>query len=114
MQVEFDADGKAIGVTSEGETAKCKKVVCDPSYLPEKVPSRSVEFFLIGNQMFLQFTFCFYITSFSEKWRNWQVKKVGKVARAICIMSHPIPDTNDSHSAQVILPQKQLGRKSDM
>ena len=25
------------GVTSEGETAKCKKVVCDPSYLPNKV-----------------------------------------------------------------------------
>ncbi|GMI74652.1 RAB GDP-dissociation inhibitor [Hibiscus trionum] len=77
-KVEFDADGKAIGVTSEGETAKCKKVVCDPSYLPDRV------------------------------------KKVGKVARAICIMSHPIPDTNESHSAQVILPQKQLGRKSDM
>ncbi|KAL3843789.1 hypothetical protein ACJIZ3_001192 [Penstemon smallii] len=77
-KVEFDGDGKAIGVTSEGETAKCKKVVCDPSYLPDKV------------------------------------QKVGKVARAICIMSHPIPDTNDSHSAQVILPQKQLGRNSDM
>lgn len=45
---------------------------------------------------------------------NVQVRKVGKVARAICIMSHPIPDTNDSHSVQVILPQKQLGRKSDM
>eukprot|EP00268_Persea_americana_P043415 TRINITY_DN4364_c0_g2_i1.p1 TRINITY_DN4364_c0_g2~~TRINITY_DN4364_c0_g2_i1.p1 ORF type:complete len:143 (+),score=36.56 TRINITY_DN4364_c0_g2_i1:3-431(+) len=29
-------------------------------------------------------------------------------------MSHPIPNTNDSHSVQVILPQKQLGRKSDM
>ena len=43
-----------------------------------------------------------------------QVKKVGKVARAICIMNHPIPDTNDSHSAQVILPQKQLNRSSDM
>ena len=43
-----------------------------------------------------------------------QVKKVGKVARAICIMSHPIPNTNDAHSTQVILPQKQLGRKSDM
>lgn len=37
LQVEFDGDGKAIGVTSEGETAKCKKVVCDPSYLPDKV-----------------------------------------------------------------------------
>ncbi|GFY90788.1 GDP dissociation inhibitor family protein [Actinidia rufa] len=77
-KVEFDRDGKAFGVTSEGETAKCKKVVCDPSYLPNKV------------------------------------KKVGKVARAICIMSHPIPNTHDAHSVQVILPQKQLGRKSDM
>ncbi|XP_024980358.1 guanosine nucleotide diphosphate dissociation inhibitor At5g09550-like [Cynara cardunculus var. scolymus] len=77
-KVEFDDSGKAVGVTSDGETAKCKKVVCDPSYIPDKV------------------------------------KKVGKVARAICIMSHPIPDTNDSHSAQVILPQKQLNRKSDM
>ncbi|KAG8641043.1 hypothetical protein MANES_13G099400v8 [Manihot esculenta] len=77
-KVEFDADGKAFGVTSEGETAKCKKVVCDPSYLPNKVT------------------------------------KIGKVARAICIMSHPIPNTHDSHSVQVILPQKQLKRKSDM
>ncbi|KAD0254412.1 hypothetical protein E3N88_44552 [Mikania micrantha] len=77
-KVEFDEEGKVCGVTSEGETAKCKKVVCDPSYLPNKV------------------------------------RKVGKVARAICIMSHPIPNTNDSHSVQVILPQKQLGRKSDM
>lgn len=37
FQVEFDENGKAFGVTSEGETAKCKKVVCDPSYLPNKV-----------------------------------------------------------------------------
>ncbi|KAL0922421.1 hypothetical protein M5K25_006406 [Dendrobium thyrsiflorum] len=77
-KVEFDQNGKAYGVTSEGETAKCKKVVCDPSYLPDKV------------------------------------KKVGRVARAICIMSHPITDTNNSDSVQIILPQKQLGRKSDM
>ncbi|KAF8765609.1 hypothetical protein HU200_008100 [Digitaria exilis] len=35
-QVEFDMEGKVCGVTSEGETAKCKKVVCDPSYLPNK------------------------------------------------------------------------------
>ncbi|KAG6432996.1 hypothetical protein SASPL_104598 [Salvia splendens] len=76
-KVEYD-DGVAIGVTSEGETAKCKKVVCDPSYLPDKV------------------------------------EKVGKVARAVVIMSHPIPDTQESHSTQVIIPQKQLGRKSDM
>ncbi|KAG7032469.1 Guanosine nucleotide diphosphate dissociation inhibitor 2, partial [Cucurbita argyrosperma subsp. argyrosperma] len=71
-KVEFDDEGKVVGVTSEGETARCKKVVCDPSYLPDKV------------------------------------------ARAMAIMSHPIPNTNDSHSVQIILPQKQLGRRSDM
>ena len=49
LQVEFDGDGKAIGVTSEGETAKCKKVVCDPSYLPDKVTSEETMplFFLL-------------------------------------------------------------------
>ena len=35
--MEFDEEGKVMGVTSEGETAKCKKVVCDPSYLTNKV-----------------------------------------------------------------------------
>ncbi|XWS54568.1 hypothetical protein CRYUN_Cryun10bG0100000 [Craigia yunnanensis] len=40
--------------------------------------------------------------------------QVGKVVRAICIMSHPIPDTHNFHSVQVILPQKQLGYKSDI
>jgi Rab GDP dissociation inhibitor len=77
-KVEFDMEGKVCGVTSEGETAKCKKLVCDPSYLTNKV------------------------------------RKIGKVARAIAIMSHPIPNTNESHSVQIIVPQKQLGRKSDM
>ncbi|AQK93743.1 Guanosine nucleotide diphosphate dissociation inhibitor 2 [Zea mays] len=77
-KVEFDMEGKVCGVTSEGETAKCKKVVCDPSYLPNKV------------------------------------RKIGRVVRAIAIMSHPIPNTNESHSVQIILPQKQLGRRSDM
>ncbi|KAG5530320.1 hypothetical protein RHGRI_025306 [Rhododendron griersonianum] len=67
-KVEFNEEGQVIGVTSEGETARCKKVV----------------------------------------------RKVGRVARAIAIMNHPIPNTNDCHSVQVILPQKQLGRKSDM
>ena len=30
-----------------------------------------------------------------------QVRKTGQVVRAMCIMSHPIPNTNDSHSVQV-------------
>lgn len=35
-----------------------------------------------------------------------------QVVRCICIMSHPIPNTNDSLSCQVILPQAQVGRNS--
>jgi Rab GDP dissociation inhibitor len=40
-KVEFDEMGQVRGVTSEGETAKTKKVVCDPSYLPNKVRNGS-------------------------------------------------------------------------
>ncbi|ELU17873.1 hypothetical protein CAPTEDRAFT_148575 [Capitella teleta] len=43
-----------------------------------------------------------------------KVKKVGQVVRAICIMNHPIPNTKDSLSCQVIIPQGQVGRKSDI
>ncbi|GFH14256.1 guanosine nucleotide diphosphate dissociation inhibitor, partial [Haematococcus lacustris] len=77
-EVVYDESGKAVGVKSEGETAKAKFVVGDPSYFPERT------------------------------------KVVGKVVRAIAIMSHPIPDTNNAASAQIILPQKQIGRRSDM
>lgn len=29
-------DGKVVGVMAQGETAKCKKVICDPSYSKDK------------------------------------------------------------------------------
>ncbi|KAJ1405407.1 Rab GDI protein [Sesbania bispinosa] len=171
-KVEFDEEGKVVGVTSEGETAKCKKVVCDPSYLPGKrggmveedlgteygdlyqlgtefLPlhrlrlglkwRRDIGLSLRGsnglpvifvkterrnggrrprNRICLPSTHPsmppITISSPLMYWLLVQVRKVGRVARAIAIMSHPIPSTNDSHSVQVILPQKQLGRKSDM
>jgi len=71
-------NGVAVGVKSEGEVAKCKFVIGDPSYFPDKV------------------------------------KKVGQVASAICILSHPIPNTNDAESAQIIIPQKEAKRKFDI
>ncbi|KAJ3188512.1 Rab GDP dissociation inhibitor alpha [Irineochytrium annulatum] len=71
-------DGKFAGVTSEGETAKAKWVIGDPSYFPTKV------------------------------------KKVGQVVRAICLLNHPIPNTGDADSLQIILPQNQVGRKQDI
>lgn len=41
-----------------------------------------------------------------------RTKTVGKVVRAICIMDHPIPGTDNVPSIQIILPQKQLNRSS--
>lgn len=79
-KIEYDADGRVCGVTSEGETAKCKMVIGDPSY------------FVSDNK----------------------VKQEGRVIRLVCIMSHPIPDTNNSDSCQVIIPQSQVGRSNDI
>jgi len=41
-------------------------------------------------------------------------KPAGKVVRAICIMAHPIPNTAEGASCQVIIPQNQCGRKNDI
>lgn len=43
-----------------------------------------------------------------------RVEKKGVLVRAICILNHPIPGTNDSASCQFILPQKQIGRRHDI
>lgn len=67
-----------VEVTSEGETAKAKTVIADPSYFKEKC------------------------------------KAIGKVVRAICILDHPIANTNDSSSCQIIIPQNQVNRQNDI
>uniref|UniRef100_A0A1W7RAN8 Rab GDP dissociation inhibitor n=1 Tax=Hadrurus spadix TaxID=141984 RepID=A0A1W7RAN8_9SCOR len=41
-------------------------------------------------------------------------EKVGQVVRCICLMNHPVPNTRDALSCQIIIPQKQVGRKSDI
>jgi len=74
-------DGKAVGVqSSEGDKpiAKCKFIVADPSYFPDRVHT------------------------------------TGKVVRAICILNHPVPNTDNAESAQIIIPQKQVNRRSDI
>ncbi|XP_054715900.1 rab GDP dissociation inhibitor beta-like [Uloborus diversus] len=71
-------NGKVVGVRSGNETARCKQVYCDPSYVPDKA------------------------------------EKVGQVVRCICLLNHPIPNTRDALSCQIIIPQKQVGRKSDI
>lgn len=41
-----------------------------------------------------------------------KAKVVGHVLRAICILKHPLAGTNESDSAQLIIPQSQVGRKN--
>src|SRR3569833_3233502 len=41
-----------------------------------------------------------------------KVKVVGQVLRAICVLKHPLANTNDSDSCQLIIPQSQVGRKN--
>jgi len=42
--------------------------------------------------------------------------KTGQIIRCICIMDHPIPNTNNSKACQIIIPQKQISktRKNDI
>ena len=41
-----------------------------------------------------------------------KVKVTGHVLRAICVLKHPLANTNDSDSSQLIIPQSQVGRKN--
>lgn len=43
-----------------------------------------------------------------------KIKPNGKVMRCICIMDHPLANTGDADSCQVIIPANSLGRKSDI
>jgi Rab GDP dissociation inhibitor len=71
-------NGVAVGIKSEGEVAKAKLIVGDPTYFPTKA------------------------------------KKVGQIVRTIALLDHFISDTDKADSCQIIIPQKQVGRKSDI
>jgi Rab GDP dissociation inhibitor len=40
-----------------------------------------------------------------------KVRRIGKVIRAICLLQHPIPNTDSADSVQLIIPQNQVGRR---
>lgn len=41
-----------------------------------------------------------------------KVRPVGHVLKAICILNHPLAGTDNADSAQLIIPQSQVGRKN--
>jgi len=79
QEIVYDKDGRVTGVKSEGQVAKCKMLLADPTYF-------------VGTD---------------------KIKKVGEVARCICIMKHPIAGTNNE-SAQLIIPSAELKRNNDI
>lgn len=43
-----------------------------------------------------------------------RVRNVGRVVRIICILDHPVNGTANADSTQIIIPQNQVGRRSDI
>ncbi|CAL1695570.1 unnamed protein product [Somion occarium] len=86
-EIVTDADGKFVGVRSGTETVKAKQVIGDPSY------------FGAGHD---------------TEGGKVRVVEEGKVIRAICILKHPIPGTDDADSCQIIIPQNQVNRRNDI
>lgn len=43
-----------------------------------------------------------------------KIRKTGQIVRCIALLSHPIPNTKDADSVQIIIPAAQLKRKSDI
>jgi Rab GDP dissociation inhibitor len=87
-KILYGDDGKVCGIESKGEVARAPMVICDPTYVVQQLPHKA--------------------------------QAVGKVIRAICIMGGPIPDTKipdapqGAPSCQIIIPQRQLNRRSDI
>jgi len=86
-EIVYNAEGKFEGVKSGDEIVKATKVIGDPSYF-------------LGDK--------------GGKTGEEKVSEEGKVIRAICMLKHPIPSTDDSDSVQLIIPQNQVGRKNDI
>lgn len=77
-KVNFNEQGAFESIESNGQVARAKFIVGDPSYFMDRV------------------------------------KPAGKVVRAICILDHPIPNTKDCNSCQIIIPQKEMKRTHDL
>ncbi len=83
-EIVTDSDGKFVVSGVVTRQSKPKQVIGDPSY------------FGAGKE---------------DSSGKVRVLEEGKVVRAICILKHPIPGTEDSDSCQIIIPQNQVKRE---
>lgn len=85
-QINYGADGKVVSIETTEGTAKLKsggQVIADPSYFMDTL-----------------------------KTKDPKIRSVGRVARWLCIMDHPVPNTSNARSCQIILPMGAV--KSDI
>lgn len=85
-KVLFDDDGNAWGIKVKGESKDA----------PDQVARATM---VIGDPSYFDPS---------------KVRQTKKVVRVICILNHPIPNTKDAESVQIILPADQIGRKNDI
>jgi len=86
-KINYGKDGKVESVETTEGTAKLKaggRVIGDPSYFLDTLKSDKPK-----------------------------VRVVGRVARWLCIMDHPVPGTNNVKSCQIILPMA-ISKRSDI
>jgi len=77
-KISYGDDGKVASIETREGIAKLKKggrVIGDPSYFMDTL-----------------------------KTKDPKIKAVGRVARWLCILDHPVPNTNNAKSCQIILP----------
>jgi Rab GDP dissociation inhibitor len=43
-----------------------------------------------------------------------KIRPTGQVVRCICLLNHPVPNTNNAESVQIIIPGPQVGRVNDI
>lgn len=98
-EIVYDENGKVVGVKSGGEMARCKQLYCDPTYVPDRVEKVCKIFAVL-------------LATWETFLNNAISFQVSKVVRCVCLMDHPIPNTKDALSTQIIIPQKQVNRNS--
>jgi len=76
--------GRAVGIRSGEQKATAKMVLCDPTY------------------------------ALASPSTQGKVRCTGKVIRSICLLKNPIPATDNCASCQIIIPQRELKRQSDI
>lgn len=87
-KIHYNDKGQATAVETETGIAKLNpggKIIGDPGYFMDTLKSSTPK-----------------------------VKRVGRVARWLCILDHPVPNTSNKNSCQIIMPAGELGRKFDV